>query len=572
VFNAAAEKMFRCSAKDAIGNSLDRFIPQWFRAVHKPQGSEFGRTGITSRSTGALPSLRALRTNGEEFSIEASISEVDVSGKKLVTFIIRDITERKQAEEAQIQHSAIVESSSDAIISMNLEGMLLSWNAAAERIYGYTKEEAIGKSFTIIIPSDLRLEATEILRRLIAGESLDDFETVRVAKNGKKIDVSITEFPVRDSEGNVVSICKIAQDITARNQAEAANRESEERFRLVANTAPVMIWMSGPDKLCTYFNQPWLEFTGRALNSELGNGWTEGVHPEDLNRFLENYTKRFDQRESYQMEYRLRRHDGAYRWILAHGVPRFNADGSFGGYIGSCIDVTDRKLAEEALSTLSRRLIDAHEEERIWLARELHDDINQRVALLAASLTHLKQALGPSAVEASHRIEELCNQTMSLGIDVQTLSHRLHSSKLDYLGLRAAAAGFCREFSDQHGVEIDFRSDEIPKNLPKEVSLCLFRVLQEALQNAMKHSGSRHFQVTFATSRDDIRLMVADPGHGFDPVEAVKGQGIGLINMNERMKLVRGEFSITSKLEGGTVVHARVPLGAEIKSARAAHD
>jgi len=333
-----------------------------------------------------------------------------------------------------------------------------------------------------------------------------------------------------------------------------------------------MIWMSGPDKLCTYFNQPWLEFTGRALNSELGNGWTEGVHPEDLNRFLENYTKRFDQRESYQMEYRLRRHDGAYRWILAHGVPRFNADGSFGGYIGSCIDVTDRKLAEEALSTLSRRLIDAHEEERIWLARELHDDINQRVALLAASLTHLKQALGPSAVEASHRIEELCNQTMSLGIDVQTLSHRLHSSKLDYLGLRAAAAGFCREFSDQHGVEIDFRSDEIPKNLPKEVSLCLFRVLQEALQNAMKHSGSRHFQVTFATSRDDIRLMVADPGHGFDPVEAVKGQGIGLINMNERMKLVRGEFSITSKLEGGTVVHARVPLGAEIKSARAAHD
>src|SRR5258706_535346 len=346
--------------------------------------------------------------------------------------------------------------------------------------------------------------------------------------------------------------------------------ESEARFRLVSNTAPVMIWMSGPDKLCNYFNQPWLAFTGRSLEEELGNGWAKGVHAGDLKGCLETYTAAFDQREPFQMEYRLRRHDGEYRWVFDQGVPRFNADGSFAGYIGTCIDVTDRKLAEEALSTVSRKLIEAHEEERTWLARELHDDFNQRIALMAVSLTHLRRALPALTVEASRQIQELHNQAVSLGMDVQALSHRLHSSKLDYLGLRAAAAGFCREFSDQHEVEIDFRSDEIPKNLPKETALCLFRVLQESLQNAMKHSSSKHFQVTFATSRDDIRLMVADPGHGFDPVEAVKGDGLGLINMNERMKLVHGEFSITSKLEGGTVVHARVPLGAEIKSARAA--
>lgn len=145
------------------------------------------------------------------------------------------------------------------------------------------------------------------------------------------------------------------RDITQRKQAENAVRESEERFRLVANTAPVLIWMAGTDKLCTYFNQSWLEFTGRPLEAELGNGWAEGVHPDDLNACLDTYEQAFDRRESFRIQYRLRQHDGEYRWVLDIGVPRFNSDGSFAGYIGSCIDITDRKRAEEALASVSRR-------------------------------------------------------------------------------------------------------------------------------------------------------------------------------------------------------------------------
>ena len=138
-------------------------------------------------------------------------------------------------------------------------------------------------------------------------------------------------------------------DIADRNSAEDAIRESEERFRLVANTAPVLIWMSDVDKLCTYFNEPWLEFTGEPLESQLGNGWANGVHPEDLERCLGIYTEAFDRRERFRMEYRLRRQDGEYRWILDIGVPRFNQHRSFVGYIGSCIDVTELKHAEQAL-------------------------------------------------------------------------------------------------------------------------------------------------------------------------------------------------------------------------------
>jgi PAS domain S-box-containing protein len=138
-------------------------------------------------------------------------------------------------------------------------------------------------------------------------------------------------------------------------QSEAVLRESEERFRLVADTAPMLIWMSGTGKLRTYFNKRWLDFTGRSLDQERGNGWAEGVHPEDLQMCLDTYTQAFDRREEFGMEYRLRRHDGEYRWIFDIGVPRFNADYSFAGYTGSCVDETERKLAAKTLRASDER-------------------------------------------------------------------------------------------------------------------------------------------------------------------------------------------------------------------------
>src|SRR5436190_8130001 len=148
----------------------------------------------------------------------------------------------------------------------------------------------------------------------------------------------------------------MVSDITERKRAEEAVKESEQRFGLVADTAPVLIWMSGTDKLCTYVNKAWLNLTGRPMHSQLGNGWAEGVHSEDLQRCMNTYTHFFDRREQFQMEYRVSRHDGEYRWILDTGVPRFNQDRSFAGYIGIAVDVTDRKTAEEALHQLNRTL------------------------------------------------------------------------------------------------------------------------------------------------------------------------------------------------------------------------
>jgi len=344
-------------------------------------------------------------------------------------------------------------------------------------------------------------------------------------------------------------------------QAAHAVRESEERFRLVANTAPVMIWMAGTDRLCTYVNQPWLEFTGRPLEAQLGNGWAEGIHDEDLRRCLETCSRAFDRRETFAMEYRLRRNDGEFRWILDIGVPRFNSDGSFAGYIGSCLDITDRKLAEDALASVGRRLIEAHEEERTWIARELHDDIGQRIALLAVELENSDSKVLGSTSDIPEHLQIARQHVSDLGKDIQALSHRLHSSKLEYLGLVTAAKSFCHELAEQRNVRIEFKHSDIPAAIPNEISLCLFRVLQEALQNAVKHSTDKNFRVDVYGTKEGISLIVTDSGIGFNWQDAMNHRGLGLVSMRERLRLVNGELSIQSAPGRGTIVIARVPLG-----------
>ena len=320
-----------------------------------------------------------------------------------------------------------------------------------------------------------------------------------------------------------------------------------------------MIWTSGLDDGCDYANQRCIEFTGKSEEVLMGNGWAEGIHPDDRQRSMDAYIRAFDSRQPFAVDYRLRRYDGEYRWVVDSGVPRFVHDGSFAGYIGSAIDISERKQAEEALATVSQRLIDAQDKERRRIARELHDDINQRLALLAIELEQLQNT--PS--EFHSRVQQLGKQLTDISNDVQSLSHELHSPKLDYLGTAAAIRGFCSELAKKHGVTIDFREESTPKHLPKEVALCLFRVAQEALHNALKHSAVRHFAVEVSSTAERVQLVVRDAGAAFDVEEAKSRSGLGLVSMQERLNMLRGQFSVESRPGEGTQIVASVPLIAE---------
>ena len=606
-------------------------------------------------------------------------------------------------------------------------------------------------------------------------------------------------------------------------QLEQRLQEGEQHFRLIADTAPVLIWTSGTDKLRTYFNKPWLDFTGRSIEEEFGNGWAENLHPKDLQKCLLTYTRAFDLREPFRMEYRLRRRDGEYCWILDIGAPRFNQDGSFAGYIGvgvdvhdrraaeeklgeyekaiegvdavvtvidrqyryrlanrthlsmhgltkeqvlghharevlhsvfddlkpkldecfggniarfetkvtfpeigerdlavsffpvngpngidrlACIghditerkraeealrksdeslrlaieagrmyayewdatakmlvrspeyvkilgpdepriltatmekiverihpddgssvaraiaecspekptidvtyrvlvpgkapiwlkntgraffdgegrtlrligmvaDVTDQKLSEEALSDTTRKLVEAQEkahqqlrqftprliaaqeDEKRRISRELHDDIGQRLALLRSALDDLERVLSPDETVGRSKIRTLGGQLEELVADVHNMSHNLHSSHLDYLGLSVALEVLCRQLAGQYGIAINLTTERLPEVLPDPVPICFYRVAQEALSNAGKHSKSSKIDVGVFCDGRLLRMRIRDFGVGFD--SSVRGNGLGLVTMQERLRMVDGVLRFNPVPEG-TEVEAEVKL------------
>ena len=349
-----------------------------------------------------------------------------------------------------------------------------------------------------------------------------------------------------------------------RRRAEAAERESEARFQRMADAAPILIWASGVDKGGSYFNRPWLEFTGRALHQELGQGWTEGVHPDDRDGCLRECGTHFDAREPFEMVFRLRRHDGEYRWVLDRGIPRVTPDGEFAGYVGACIDVTARRQAEEELltsrqqlQTLTGRLIEAQEVERRRIARELHDDLSQGLALLAIELDLVARRPPVSPAGVAEALRGFSARVRELSADVHDLSHQLHPSKVEHLGLVASIRGLCHELGQRHGLTVTFAHGDVPAAIPEATALCLYRIAQEALSNFVKHGGTDRAQVELAGTPGGLRLKVSDDGAGFDPGA---GGGLGLVSMRERLALCGGRLVIDSRPGGGTRITVCVPL------------
>jgi PAS domain S-box-containing protein len=461
-----------------------------------------------------------------------------------------------------------------------LEGQPLFVNPAFCSMLGFSEEELRSKHCVDFSPAEDAQKDWALFQQLRAG-SIDHYQLEKryFRKDGTLVWGSL-DISLLSSHPSPLVIAMV-QDITDKKEAEqalcetnrilenqtAALRSQQELLKIFVKHVPAAVamldrdmrYLQASDRWCVDFSLDSSQLLGRShyeIFPDIPDRWKE-IH----RRALAGETVRADE------DYWDRK--GGTTWSQWEVRPWQNLDGMPGGVLIFSEDITRRKQIEESLSEIPRKLIEAQERERTRIGRELHDDIGQRLALLSVQMQQLED--DPLILpDARSRIGELQKQTSELAADVQSLSHELHSAKLQYLGFTGAMRGFCQEFGEQQKVEIDFQAHDLPSLVSPDTSLCFYRVLQEALHNSAKHSGVRRFEVRLWGTSDEIHLTVKDSGAGFEREATKESRGLGLISMEERLKLLKGTLSIESQSKRGTTIHARVPLGSRSHSNRAA--
>jgi PAS domain S-box-containing protein len=456
------------------------------------------------------------------------------------------------------------------IVVENLDGQPLFINPAFCAMLGFSEEEVRSKHCVDFSPPEDAQKDWALFQRLQAGE-IDHYQLEKryVRGDGSLVWGSLSISVLKGHRTPLV--IAMVQEITEKKMAEQARFEAnrvleqrttellarEELLRVFVKNVPAAVAMLDRDMRYLQVSDRWrtdyvtdgAEILGRShyeIFPDMPERWKE-VH----RRALQGETLRAD-------EDRWDAPDGPH-WARWEVRPWQDADGRIGGILILAEDITRRKQMEQSLSGLSRKLIQSQEQERARIARELHDDVSQQLALLTVELGQCDRNAGDN-VDLRNHLNQATRRIAEIGKDVQSLSHHLHSSKLEYLGLVVAAKSLSREISDMKKIRIDFKDESVPRTLPNEVSLSLFRILQQALHNAVEHSGTKHIKVRLWEHSDELNLQVEDWGKGFDLLAAMRGAGLGLTSMRERVRLVNGTLSIDSEPMRGTIIHVRVPL------------
>jgi PAS domain S-box-containing protein len=523
---------------------------------------------------------RYLSKHGAEIwgRLNVSLSRNDDGGSPLVFAFVEDITERKRSEEALRESEERFRLAAQAAKMYAYE-----WDVPSDKVVrseeyvnvlSYQEKELTRQQILATIHPDDRALFIGSVDELTPQNSTSQISYRALQPDGPVVWLEKSARGFFDEQGKLLRMIGMVANITERKRAEQAQRESEDKLRLLLDSTAEAIYGIDLEYRCTFCNLACLRILGyERIDEVLGKNMHDLMHhTRSDGTFFPVEECRVHQvirtgKGDHAEEEVLWRTNGTGFPAEYWSYPQLRGEEVVGAVV-AFVDITERKLAEAALASVSRRLIEAQEQERSRIARELHDDIGQRLAILAIKLTQLQQS-PPNSAELSSRIGELQKRTSEIAADIQSLSHELHSSRLQYLGIAAAMRGFCREFGEQQKVEIDCKIHDLPVSLSPDISLCFFRVLQEALHNSTKHSGVRYFEVELWGTPDEIHLKVSDSGDGFDVGAARASRGLGLISMEERLKLLNGTLSIESQVQRGTTIHARVPFSSEEDSLRA---
>jgi PAS domain S-box-containing protein len=475
-----------------------------------------------------------------------------------------DVTERIQIEEALRKSeekfaTAFRDSPVTYILTRIKDNRYVEVNAAFEEGTGYSRDEVIGKTTSEVVLWQNPEQRGRYLEELTTTGHVRNAEIVYRTKSGE----------IREALGSAVLIevdrepcvLSVIVDITDRKRAVEALRESEERLRIAIDAG----------RTCAFEWEFEAEVVRRAVmgsailwinndDPHTKSEFMDHVHVDEKQLYENTLQSLSPENPSYKVTFRFTRPDQKSIWLEESGRAFFHPGGTLRKIVGMASDVTEARQTERVLRELSGRLISSQEEERRRVARELHDHIGQELAILCVQAQRIDSGVSDEELTTQSDVHELYRKIKEIAVDVSKLSHRLHSSELDFLGLSAAAERLCRDFANQYGIDLDYQIKNVPPRLDGAKSLCFYRILQESLQNVVKHSGATSVVVELNGKGNELVLKIVDNGVGFDLEKVRFASGLGLVSMRERLKLISGRLEINSEEGRGTRLVAAVAI------------
>jgi len=546
-----------------LGYPVNNWLAQqgfWREHIH-PEDRDWV-LALTTRATQAQRShdfeYRMIAANGQTIwfrTIVNVFAEKGVATEMVAVSV--DISARKHVEEelrrSNMQLKTTIDSITDGLLIMDHEWRYTFFSERAARIVGVEREDMLGRVVWDLFPHAKGTKFYEGYHKAVQTGESQHFEEYYP----EPLNLWLECHCYPSKEGLAVYF----HYVTDRNRAAEALRKSEEQFRRVVEHIGDALFMDDVDGRVVFANERFLKLFGFERDELPGVRLQDYVAPEYRALWRESHQRRMSAEPvPTHFEYEGLRRDGTRIWLEVEVVPVAGAQGKPIGTQSALRDITERKRAEDALANLSGRLIEAQEEERRRVARELHDDYNQRLAMLGIGLQSLAKDIGEASPEAGQQLHDLFNRVSGLSEDMHSLSHRLHSSTLENLGLVAGVKAFCKEFRQQQSIQVDFVHDNVPRDIPGDAALCMFRIVQEALRNIKKHSGADRAEVRLVWSGERLQLSVSDQGRGFEPKKPPAERGIGIRSMEERLRILGGQLEVHSQAMVGTRIEASLPF------------
>lgn len=548
----------------------------WLTIVHpddRESAAKGARAKYDERRAGAQE-FRWVAKDGRVLWVQAHSAPIlDASGKPVgMRGVTLDITRRKQAEDAMARLAAIVQGSEDAIYAKSLDGRIVEWNPGAERLYGYSRDQILGKPIQTVVPADRVEEEQQILARIASGERVPPLETERLRKDGTRFPVSLTVSPIHDAHGKIVGASAIVRDISRERAAQRALEESEARSRFLADSVPEQVWTTRADGKLEYVNRRIVDYFGRSAETMLEKGWAELVHPDDVQAAGEAFRACLASGEPYAAEFRLRRADGAYRWHLARALPQRDGAGRVRRWFGANSDIEDVKRAEADLKERADELariaakLERSNKELDQFAYVTSHDLKAPLRGIANLSRWIEEDMGgevPAPVRGHlemlrgrvHRMEALIDAILEYSRVGRV------RAKAEPVDTRQLVLDTADLLAPPPGVKV--HADESLPVVEAE-RLRLQQVLMNLIGNAIKHHHRKDDANVRVRARDERtrwRFEVQDDGPGIAPrfhekvfvifqtLEArdkVEGTGIGLALVKKIVESQGGQVGIES--------------------------